>query len=93
MITRKSFADVLLVNGPGTCVMLCAAAYISRVSLYYCFIYKGTSVERLYLDIIYSKPTIDICRIVCTCKLVIDVRQTAAPICRQVSHHQYIYNL
>ncbi|KAF8485452.1 oligosaccharide biosynthesis protein Alg14 like-domain-containing protein [Gautieria morchelliformis] len=31
MITRKCFADVLLVNGPGTCVMLCAAAYISRV--------------------------------------------------------------
>ncbi|KAF8590884.1 glycosyltransferase family 1 protein [Ramaria rubella] len=31
MITRRPFADVLLVNGPGTCVMLCAAAYISRM--------------------------------------------------------------
>ncbi|KIJ40935.1 glycosyltransferase family 1 protein [Sphaerobolus stellatus SS14] len=34
VITGRPFADILLVNGPGTCVILCAAAYASRL----CFI-------------------------------------------------------
>jgi hypothetical protein len=30
---RPTFADVLLLNGPGTCLMLCIAVYVNRVSL------------------------------------------------------------
>lgn len=32
-LSRDSTFDVLLLNGPGTCVVLCLAAYVNRVSL------------------------------------------------------------
>jgi beta-1,4-N-acetylglucosaminyltransferase len=33
--SRESAFEVLLLNGPGTCVVLCLAAYINRVSLWF----------------------------------------------------------
>lgn len=30
---RSTFADVLLLNGPGTCLMLCIAVYVNKVGL------------------------------------------------------------
>ena len=32
-LSGESAFDVLLLNGPGTCVVLCLAAYVNRVSL------------------------------------------------------------
>ncbi|KAI0753943.1 oligosaccharide biosynthesis protein Alg14 like-domain-containing protein [Irpex lacteus] len=34
LITGVPFADVLLLNGPGTCVIVCIAAYLNRVSIF-----------------------------------------------------------
>lgn len=34
-LSRESAFEVLLLNGPGTCVVLCLAAYINRVSLWF----------------------------------------------------------
>ncbi|PCH43653.1 glycosyltransferase family 1 protein [Wolfiporia cocos MD-104 SS10] len=31
LITRIAFADILILNGPGTCLMLCLAAYLNRL--------------------------------------------------------------
>lgn len=33
-ISKSSFADVLLLNGPGTCFILCIAVYILKVSIF-----------------------------------------------------------
>lgn len=30
-VTRTSFADVLILNGPGTCFVLCLAAFLNRI--------------------------------------------------------------
>ncbi len=32
LLLAKPFADVLILNGPGTCVMLCLAVYLNRAS-------------------------------------------------------------
>jgi beta-1,4-N-acetylglucosaminyltransferase len=34
-LSGESAFDVLLLNGPGTCVVLCLAAYVNRVSLWF----------------------------------------------------------
>lgn len=31
---RRPFADILVVNGPGTCFVLCAAVYVNKVCHY-----------------------------------------------------------
>jgi len=31
LLSKSAFPDILIVNGPGTCVVLCLAAYINRV--------------------------------------------------------------
>lgn len=33
LVRRNPFSEVLLLNGPGTCVSVCLAAYVSRVSV------------------------------------------------------------
>ena len=35
LFSGKPFADVLVLNGPGTCVMLCLAVYFNKASLLY----------------------------------------------------------
>jgi len=34
-LSRGSAFDILLINGPGTCVVLCLAIYVNRVSLWF----------------------------------------------------------
>ena len=41
-----TFADILILNGPGTCFVLCLAVYINRVRIGYSF--GNASSELLY---------------------------------------------
>lgn len=42
LLSGKPWADVLVLNGPGTCVMLCVAVYLNKVILLYSI--SGTTV-------------------------------------------------
>ncbi|GJE95471.1 glycosyltransferase family 1 protein [Phanerochaete sordida] len=63
LLTGRPFADVLLVNGPGTCVMLCLAVYLNRFlglpSPKLIYVESFARVKRLSLSGKILKPFVD----------------------------------
>ena len=59
----KAFADVLIVNGPGTCFVLCLAVYINKVDL----IHERINFELTILTVLWFTSTqADLCRVIRT---------------------------
>lgn len=42
ILRGRPFADVLLLNGPGTCVVLCLAVYLTKASISPLTVVMGT---------------------------------------------------
>ncbi|EKM54398.1 glycosyltransferase family 1 protein, partial [Phanerochaete carnosa HHB-10118-sp] len=65
LLSGKPFADVLLVNGPGTCVMLCLAVYLNKFlglpSSKLIYVESYARVNRLSLSGKILKPFVDKC--------------------------------
>lgn len=63
LLSGEPFADVLLVNGPGTCVMLCLAVYLNRFfglsSPKLIYVESFARVKRLSLSGKILKPFVD----------------------------------
>ena len=86
MAKRTSFADVLVLNGPGTCFVLCLAVFINRVRLTKDLpeIMVDMSLAHSPLDSGSSFPDTGLCRVLRPSALAISVREAPAALRRQV---------
>ena len=82
------FADLLILNGPGTCVTLCAAVVVNKVSSVLCTSSEYTSMSA---TVTHSGPVTrlatsenDIRRIVCTRAISFSLWENSALLCGPV---------
>lgn len=81
---RRPFADALILNGPGTCFILCAATYVNRVGR----MAQGQNASLIYINLAVPGPSgtqSDICRIIRACTNIEPVRKTSSTFGRPVS--------
>lgn len=83
---RTSFADVLVLNGPGTCFVLCLAVFMNRVRPTKDFpeIMVDMPLSNSPLDSGSSFPDTGLCRVLRPSALAIFVREALAALRRQV---------
>ena len=86
--SRTPFADLLILNGPGTCVTLCAAVMVNKVSS---ILYTSSEYLSMLVTVTHSGPATrlatsenDIRRIICTRTVSLSLRENLAPLGRPV---------
>jgi hypothetical protein len=79
--------EALLLNGPGTCFVLCIAVYFNKVCMLMCsvitFLCHSVSIYQVLWP---SGAAHCVCRNVRACARPLVIRQTATPYRRQVRH-------